>query len=197
MSSVSFFKRLFLITLLSVLVSALIGSCIFSPKEGKKTTPPKALWKDPINPSAVISNLEVAFNNRDIDFYERCMHKDYYWKSPSETDSLEESWPLTTDLRVMENMFKDTISFEFVANQNSFPVEEYGSNIPNIPQGSLVSTEHPNSIWYKYNYSITMNMSFKTKGEWQVNQYMTFVMVEEPKGYWSIIRWIDSTNLSD
>lgn len=195
MGSMIFFRRFISLALFSVLVCGILGSCIFSPKEGKKTDPPKPLWEDPINPGAVISNLEVAFNNKDIDFYEKCMHKDYYWMSPSQTDSLPESWPLTTDLRVVKDVFADAISFEFIANQNSFSVE-YGSNMENIPPGSQVSEEHPNSIWYKYNYSITMHINLKTYGEMQVNQYMTFVMVEEPKGYWSIIRWIDSTDLS-
>jgi hypothetical protein len=197
MVSVSFIKRFFPLALFSVLICALLGSCVFSPKEGKKTDAPKPLWEDPVNPGAVINNLQVAFYNRDIDFYEKCLHKDFYYYCPSETDSLPEYYPLSDELYVMKKIFNEAVSFELVANQNTSYVE-YGSNIQDIPQGERISTEHPNSIWWYFNYSITMNMTFKTKGEWEVqNEFMTFVMVEEPKGHWSIVRWNETTNLSE
>ena len=82
--------------------------------------------------------------------------------------------------------------------QSLFSLEkEYGKNVPDIPQGAEISDEHPDEIWYKYNYDITMDMSLKTFGEYRVHQFMTFVMVEDSEGLWSIIRWIDETNISE
>ncbi|MFC1560996.1 hypothetical protein ACFL4V_00810 [Candidatus Latescibacterota bacterium] len=171
-------------------------SCIFAPKEGKNNvSDTTGKWQDPIAPAIVIENLKVAFNDRDIDFYERCLHVDYFYESLSEIDSLDVSWSRSTDVRVMQNLFDDCIAFVFTPSSSSL-IKEYGINIPDKPDGALVSDEHPDEIWYIYNYDITMDLTFKTYGEMKVHQFMKFVMVESPENHWSIIRWIDETSLT-
>jgi len=56
-----------------------------------------------------------------------------------------------------------------------------------------VSNAHPDQIWYIYDYDISMDMIFVEFGDFKVQQYMKFVMVEDPPENWSIIRWIDDT----
>ncbi len=182
--------------ILSLIILTCMLSCIFSPKEGEKKENPPGKWQEPITPGIVIENLEVSFSNRDIDFYERCLHENYYYESPSESDSLNVSWSRSTDVRIVGYIFDDSISFVFTPSFFSLN-KEYGINVADIPQGADISEEHPDEIWYKYNYDITMDVSFKTFGEYRVHQFMTFVMVEDSDGHWSIIRWIDETNISE
>ena len=95
-------------------------SCIFSPKTGKKESTPTPQWLDPTSPRNVINNLQVAFNLRDIDFFERCLHENYYYISPSQTDS---------DVRVVH-----ISSSGLVANTTS---DAYGDYIfTDIPNGN-------------------------------------------------------------
>ncbi len=179
-----------------ILLLTLLVSCIFSPKEGKKTPTPVGKWQEPDSPGIVIENLIVSFNNLDVDFYERCLHEDYFYESLSEIDSLNvESWSRSTDVRVMEKLFDDCTSFIFTPSYVSLE-REYGSNIADIPDGARVSDEHPDQIWYRYNYDISMDVFLKTFGDYKVQQFMQFIMVEEPEGHWSIIRWLDETNIS-
>jgi hypothetical protein len=175
----------------------LSSSCIFAPKEGtKKDSETTGKWQEPILPQIVIENLKVSFNDRDIDFYERCLHEDYFYESPSEIDSLDVSWSRSTDVRVMQNLFDDCIACVFTPSSSSL-IKEYGINISDRPNGALVSEEHPDEIWYIYNYDISIDLTFKTYGEMKVHQFMKFAMVENPENHWSIIRWIDETSLTE
>ena len=180
-------SKILIIVLLLGIVSF---SCVFSPSEGKRNTTTTGKWEDPVTPSAVFRNMEMALTNHDIDFYEKCLHKDYYYLAPSDVDSLDERWSRSDEIKVMTLLFDDTIRCDFRASYLSVE-KEYGSNIPDIPEGAIVSDEHKDQIWYKYNYDITMYWNFKSHGEFQVQQFFQIVMVEEPKGQWSIIRWID------
>ena len=181
-------------------VLMLFMSCIFAPKEGEKRVDDTVgKWQDPVHPEIVIENLKVAFNDRDIDLYERCMHENYFYESISNTDSLNVTWSRSTDVSVMDNLFDDCLSFVFTPIQSSV-IFEYGSAIADtlhISGGALISDEHPNEIWRIYNYDISMDLSFKTHGEIRVHQFMKFVMVEDENEEWSIIRWIDETSLTE
>jgi hypothetical protein len=176
-----------------VILITFFFSCIFAPKEGQKIINPPGKWQEPITPGKVIENLKVAFSNLDIDFYERCLHEDYYYESPSQIDSLNvESWSRSTDVLLVEKIFDDCTTFVFTPSFVSLE-KEYGINIPDIPQGEKISDEHPDEIWYIYNYDISMDMYLKSYGDIKVQQFMKFVMVMDSEGLWSIIRWIDET----
>jgi len=184
--------------ILSVVIILIIASsCIFAPKEGEKRPNPPGKWQEPITPDIVVENMNVAFNDLDIDFYERCIHEDYFYDSPSEIDSLSvESWSRSTDVRVMGNIFDDCTSIVYTPIYIS-QVKEYGKNVPDIPQGAEISEGHPNQIWYKYNYNISIDLYSRKYGELKVQQFMIYIFVEDPKNHWSIIRWIDETGLTD
>jgi len=179
-----------------VLTLAFFFSCIFAPKEGERKPGYSGKWQDPITPRKVIENLSVSFSNLDIDFYERCLHENYYYESPSEIDSLNvESWSRSTDVLVVEKIFDDCTTFIFTPSLVSL-VKEYGVNVPDIPTGEKVSDEHPDEIWYMYNYDISMDLYLKSYGDIKVQQFMKFIMVEDSEGRWSIIRWIDETPIT-
>ncbi|MFC1511932.1 hypothetical protein ACFL5H_01905 [Candidatus Latescibacterota bacterium] len=182
---------------LYLLTSAFLAtglSCIFAPAEGQRESDVAVgKWQEPITPGVVIENLKVAFNDRDIDLYERCLHPDYFYESPSETDSLNvESWSRSHDVMVMGKLLDQCTAFIFTPVLQKL-VKEYGANMEDIPAGVTVSNEHPDQIWYIYDYDISMDMIFVEYGDFKVQQYMKFVMVEDPPGAWSIIRWIDDT----
>ena len=185
-----------LLIIVVILSTALIFSCIFAPKEGQRKFNPPGKWQDPITPGKVIENLKVSFSNLDIDFYERCLHEDYYYENPSEIDSLNvESWSRSTDVLIVGKIFDDCTTFVFTPSLVSL-VKEYGINVEDIPPGEKVSDEHSDEIWYIYNYDISMDLYLKSYGDINVQQFMKFVMVEDSKGRWSIIRWIDETPIT-
>ena len=173
-------------------------SCIFAPKEGERKTPASTgKWQDPIAPEVVIDNLKVAFNDRDIDLFERCLHPDYFYESPSEIDSLEVKLARSEEVQIIGRIFDDCTAFVFTTSAYSM-IKEYGSNFQDedIPQGSNKSDEHPDDIWYIYTYDISMDLYLKTYGDQKVQQFMKFVLVEDQENHWSIIRWIDETSIT-
>lgn len=187
--------KIFLI-IVNTLLFTFSFSCIFAPKEGQRKPNPPGKWQEPITPGIVIENLKVSFSDLDIDFYERCLHENYYYESPSEIDSLNvESWSYSTDVFVVGNIFDDCTTFVFMPSFVSL-IKEYGVNVPDIPPGEKVSDEHPNKIWYIYNYDISMDLYLKSYGDIKIQQFMKFVMVEDPESHWSIIRWIDETPIT-
>ncbi len=176
-----------------LVIFALLFSCIFAPKEGERKTPASTgKWQDPIAPEVVIENLKVAFNDRDIDLFERCLHPDYFYESPSEIDSLDVRWARSEEVRIVGEIFDDCTAFVFNTSTYS-NIKEYGSNIQYPPPGSEISDEHPDDIWYIFTYDISMDLYLKTYGDLKVQQFMEFVLVEDPENHWSIIRWIDET----
>lgn len=187
--------KIFLI-IVNTLLFTFSFSCIFAPKEGQRKPNPPGKWQEPITPGIVIENLKVSFSDLDIDFYERCLHENYYYESPSEIDSLNvESWSYSTDVFVVGKIFDDCTTFVFMPSFVSL-IKEYGVNVPDIPPGEKVSDEHPNKIWYIYNYDISMDLYLKSYGDIKIQQFMKFVMVEDPESHWSIIRWIDETPIT-
>lgn len=183
----------FLITA-CIVACFVVHSCIFSPDKGDDERPPdNRVFVDPTTPKLVIQNLEVSFTQLEHDWYERCLHENYFYESPSKTDELDLRWGRTEEVQVIENMMTDCTQFIFTASEIG-SYEEWGSKVPNIPQGYEVSEEHPNEIWYVYNYLVTMDIFTKTYGDFQVKQDMKFKMVHDPETkLYSIIRWIDET----
>ena len=180
---------------LAAMLPAVLGlSCIFAPPVGERELGESiGKWQEPITPGIVIENLKVAFNDRDVDLYEQCLHPDYFYESVSDTDSLNvDSWSRSRDVVVMGNLFDQCTAFIFTPVEQKM-VKEYGTNIENIPPGAVISEHHPDAVWYVYEYYISMDMFFPEYGDFKVQQYMKFAMVEDPAGYWSIIRWLDDT----
>ncbi len=177
-----------------IVISVLLQSCIFSPDKGNDEQPPdNRVFVDPTTPKLVIQNIEVSFNQLEYNWYERCLHENFFWESPSKVDELDLRWGRTEEVQVIENLLADCTQFIFTASEIS-SYEEWGSNLDNIPQGYPVSEEHPNEVWYVYNYLVTMDIFTKTYGDFQVRQDMKFKIVQDAETkLYSIIRWIDET----
>lgn len=179
------------------IIVIVVSSCIFSPDSGKKTQKPTQQWQEPTSPSIVIKNLEVAFNETDIDFYERCLNENFYYRSPSNTDELDIYWSRSQEIQTMRRLFAGCREFIFTPSQIRI-YEEYGANVSNIPDGAMLDEngEHPNEIWIVCDYYITMDIFFNELGSFKVQQDMKFKMVENPKTHlYSIIRWVDDTQI--
>ncbi|MCE5248773.1 hypothetical protein LLG96_00995 [bacterium] len=180
--------------LTTLVVSFLIGSCIFSPKEGKEDNPvDNGAFEDPVTPQKVIENLKVSFSHLEVDWYEKCLHENFFWESPSKTDELDVRWSRSEELHVIDRLMQDCTAFIFSAHEIS-SYEEWGSNMDPLPDGAIVSEDHPNEIWYVYNYTIDMDIFTRTYGDFKVHQDMQFKMVKDPDTkLYSVIRWIDIT----
>ena len=187
----------FIVSSFIVFVFTCSLSCIFSPKTGKKGSQPEGQWVDPTTPRKVVNNLQVAFNQLDIDFFERCLHENYFYRSPSNIDSLDIAWPRSEDVRIVGNIMKDCREIIFIPSEISI-YEEYGSNRTDRPEDAALDTqnEHPDDIWYICSYYITMDLFSNTFGNLKVQQDMKFKMVENPETHrYSIIRWLDENPL--
>lgn len=191
----SYMKLKISVALLLVLFTA--SSCLFSPKPGKKTPGPAQQWQEPTSPSIVIKNLEVAFTQLDIDFYERCLNENFFYRSPSNIDELDIYWSRSQEIQTMRRLFDECREFIFTPSEIHV-YEEYGKNVPNIPDGAIVDEngDHPNDIWIVCDYYITMDIFFNQLGTFKVQQDMKFKMVEDQTSHlYSIIRWVDDTQI--
>ena len=170
------------------------SSCIFSPKKGSGEKPPdNGVFQKPTQARTVIDNLQVSFSHLEPDWYEQCLHENFFYEVPSKTDELDIRWPRSDDMRIIRNMFDDCTTFVFNGSEIS-SYREWGKDVPDIPDGAEVVTEHPDEVWYVYNYMIDMDIFTKTYGNFKVYQDMQFKMVKDTlTGYYSIIRWIDIT----
>ena len=184
------FSAVFIIAIAGVFSS----SCIFSPDKGTETNEPDTgTFQKPIKALTVIENLKVSFSHLEPDWYEQCLNENFFYEVPSKTDELDVRWPRSDDIRIIRNMFADCTAFVFTGSEIS-SYKEWGQNIPDIPNGAEVSLEHPDDIWYVYNYTIDMDIFTRSYGNFKVHQDMQFKMVKDPDtGYYSIIRWIDIT----
>ncbi len=173
-------------------------SCIFSPDTGEKSPKPPQQWEEPTTPRKVIKNLEVAFDQLDIDFFERCLHENYYYRSPSDTDEFDLYWSRSEEVMAVGNVMDGCREIIFTPSEIRI-YEEYGSNVPNKPDGAIIddSGEHPDDIWYICDYYITMDIFTKELGDFKVQQDMHFKMVQDPETeLFSIIRWVDDNQLT-
>jgi hypothetical protein len=185
--------RYFIRLLIIVFLLCNVNSCIFSPKTGEKGTTPTGQWETPTTPRKVVNNLQVAFDRRDVNLYERCLHENYFYISPSYIDSLDINWPRSDDVRAVENVMNNCTKIVFTPLEISI-VEEYGKDVPNIPDGKTIVDDHPTEIWWVCTYYVTMDVFTKDYGEMLVKQDMKYKMVEDTAThYYSIIRWIDET----
>jgi len=172
-------------------------SCIFSPDPGKKSEKPHHQWIEPTTPSNVIKNLEMAFTQRDIDFYERCLHPDFFYRSPSEVDELDIYWSRSVEIATMRKLFEECREFIITPVQINI-YEEYGKNYPDIPDRAIIDSndDHPNDVWIICDYYITMDIFFNQLGDFKVQQDMKFKIVEDTDTHlFSIIRWVDDTQI--
>ncbi len=170
-------------------------SCIFSPKTGKKKSSPTPQELVPTSPRNVINNLQVAFNLRDIDFFERCLHEDYYYISPSLIDSLDIQWSYSDDILAVRGVMEKSREIIFTPSEINI-YEEYGANVPNIPETAILETgnEHPDDIWWICDYYITIDIFTNDYGDFKAQQDMKFKMVEDTETkLYSIIQWYDET----
>ena len=171
-----------------------LQSCIFSTDEGDGGgNPDERVFEDPTTPSLVIQNLEVSFSHLEPDWYERCLHENFIYEVEDKTDENPLRWARDDEIKTIKNLMSDCTQFIFTASENS-SYEEWGSEVPDPPTGTQVSEEHPNEIWYIFDYLVTMNIFTKTYGDFQVKQDMIFKMVKDSDtGFYSIISWVDVT----
>ena len=191
-----FRKRLQLsiyVVIISVL-SVVPVSCIFNPDNGDDDNHQvDGKLQTPTQPGIVVENLKVAFQQLEPDWYEQCLHPNYFYESPPVLD--EDPWkvPRSEEVAIITRMMEDCKQFHFTANHlSSYP--EYGIDIEDKPDGVAVSQEHPDEIWYVYNYNITMEVYTNSHGDFRIPQNVQFKMVKDPDTeLYSIIRWYDLT----
>ena len=188
------------IMLATILLAAILGSsCIFSPDTGKKEEKPAGQWVEPTTPRKVIANLVASFDLLNIEFFDRSLHANYYYRSPSNVDELDIYWSKSEDRQAVESLMDKSEEIIFTPSEINV-YEEYGKNVTPRPDGANLDTneEHPDDIWYICEYYITIDIFSKDLGEFKVQQDMKFKMVEDKTTHlYSIIRWVDENPLTE
>ncbi len=177
-----------------VLLSLIIGACIFSPDKGNETIQADNRIKVAASPDSVVHNLKVAFDQLDVEVYRNCLNDNYFYVSRSEVDDQEIRWNKSEDVRVVENVINGSTKFVFQAVEHSRYLE-YGENCPDKPQGASISPDHPDEIWTIIRYTVDMQIFTKQHGDIEVHQFMDFKFREDQNGLWSIVEWNDMTNM--
>ncbi len=186
-------KLRFFLALACVMV--LSASCVFSPKSENGGDDPTGKWEEPVSPEKVLNNLELAFDDLNVEFYRKCLNDNYFYLSRSEVDNIDIRWNKSEDVSTIDNIMKGSTKFVFQAVENSTH-EEYGKDYPpeKIPDGAVVVDDHPNEMWVVVNYIVDMEIFTKTKGDYRVHQYMEFKFIKDSENHYSIILWNDLTN---
>ena len=180
--------------LITLFMTFCLGSCIFSPKKGSDDGPVEnGVMQEPTRARTVIENLKVAFSHLEHDWYEQSLHPNFFYEVPSKTDELDIRWSRSEDTQTIESLMEDCTAFVFNPSEIS-SYKEWGKNVDDIPDGAEIVEDHPDEIWYVYNYTVDMDIFTRTYGDFKVHQDMQFKMViDNDTGLYSIIRWIDQT----
>lgn len=197
-------RQIFISTVVCCTVMMTLFSCTnpFAPPE-RKGGSSRTVLKKQTHPDSTFSNMDYAFNNRDIRAYEDCLDETYWWSSPSESgvdDEIGKGWGRAEDVRIAGKIFDyfTTIQYTLHAGQSW---SEYGKNV--VPENLLptdrIVDEHPDEVWQVYLRPVELYLFTDKEGlnGFFVQEYFEIKMRKNPKtGLWVIVRWIDHAELS-
>jgi hypothetical protein len=112
-----------------VAVLIIFTGCLFSPPEEQPPQPPPEMT----SPKNVLTNIEIAYNNRNIDLYKSALSPNFVFyfdpndvgqSPPGKTYKIPESWSYTEDWDATNNMFEGAHSISLQINKDNVGVPE-------------------------------------------------------------------------
>ncbi len=178
-----------LITAAAATAAALIFTgCLFDP-------PPDVPPQQPVkmtSPVNVLKNIEIAYNQRNIDLYKRALSPNFVFyfdprdvgeSPPGKTYIIPESWSYTEDWQATNNMFNKAYSINLKISTGKVgepEAEENTYEAQNIDISLLVMIDELNGFISDQGYC---NFEFE--------KYKN----EESQDRWRLTKWWDRTSL--
>ncbi len=163
-----------------------LAGCIFSPPPGTVEQPPPEMT----TPANVLKNIEVAYNQRDINYYKNALSTNFVFyfdpndvgsKVPGSTYIIPDSWSYTDDWQATNNMFQKAYSIDLT-----------------IPTGSVGEPPPGAKIYTAENISINLKVMIDETNGYITNKgYCNFEFEKytnnEGKVRWRLTKWWDHT----
>jgi len=120
-------------------VLLLFTGCLFSPPEEQPPLPPVEMT----SPKNVLTNIEIAYNRRDIELYKSALSPNFVFyfdpddvgqKPPGSSYEIPESWTYTEDWTATRTMFEQAHSISLAINK--YVVEDP------VPEATIFKAEN-------------------------------------------------------
>jgi len=144
-------KRSILVCILALFVAG-VSSCILDPSQDDGGgDPPLPPIKNLTQKEDVITNMELAYNNRKIDWYNGLLDKNFtfFLSSGDVGGGLPAQWDRAEELLLNQRLFDK--------NYDALPCQSISMDIRLEDGGTWVEVVQPTETWYK----ITLHYDFK------------------------------------
>ncbi len=195
-------KRVVVLALLGIFVLA-FNSCILDPKEGKDPPKPVGNYKDlSLERDNVLFNLEKAYNERNIDQYNKLLDEDFvfHFSNLDVKNGVVDvtQWDRAAEYNANKNMFDPGFTKPGVDPVSSISLEL--TYVPGDDNWSVMDppdpVKYPDEKWYEKiaNYTLTVKAG---ASEYQgINIQASYVVrraTVDGKSFWRIVAWRDDT----
>ena len=178
-------------------------SCSDDPVRTKKPVPTKKTYQDLTQRDHVLNNLELCYNEQNIDEYERLLDDPNFIYYFSETDFAEgrtpELWGRAEDIQRQGKMFDQNYTGEYkvisIKLSLQYPAGQWIETIPD-------QDKFPGEVWYYK--SVIYNLTLVAEGQpenWtfvrqNIKALFTVRQTEvEGKQIWRIVEWRDDVDI--
>lgn len=172
-----------------LLLAAALALTTLACFEGEETTPPPKRF-EPSSPVNVLKNVEIAFNNRDINLLKAMLSEDFvFYFDPDDVGQhppgsqyvIPESWSRAEFLKAVANMFAkaNQISLSIETAEVGEPAREETEYLAeNVPAELLVMVDELNGFIAESTPTFAFE-SYRTEGG---------------EKYWRLTKWWDRTS---
>lgn len=154
-------------------VSLLVGCSLFEPRQPEPPTGQEGRWNAPVSPGVVISNLEYAFEDQNIENYMTAFASDFVFTADDRDTLLFPSgtfsdWDYSVEREVAARIFDDADWIDLAFTD------------------SLVDSTAERADFYE-NYEFTVSAQNPIYGR----GLALFYLRREEDGYWAVFEWRD------
>ncbi|RKY64014.1 MAG: hypothetical protein DRP99_02945 [Candidatus Latescibacterota bacterium] len=150
-------------------------------------------------PESTLEALDYAMNHKDIEWYDRVLDEDYWFREPNEyDDELDKGWGKEEDVEMVGKVFKyfDVFEYKLLGGRK---YREFGSgtDLSKMEEGDVALTpedpdDHPGEVWVVFSRPVDMYMyNYADDKGYKVNQLFEIKLRKGKDGLWRIVRWTD------
>jgi len=190
-------KRIILILLSLIVIAGLTTSCILDPKEQKEgdDTKPPVVFKDLQERDDVLFNLELAYNERRYDEYDKLLDDNFTfifseWDYDNEEVEFEQ-WDRVSEVRANLKILDQGLGGGKRVISIDLSVDYAEDNWTELPENE----DHPGESWYTQ--IVDYNLTIKTADDWEhrangLQAKFTIRWAATGDGeHWRVILWQD------
>jgi hypothetical protein len=189
------FKRTTLWLIVLVVAAGLTTSCILDPKEEKVGDPPAPVeFKDLSEKDHLLFNLELAYNERDMDRYAELLDDNFtfYFSDADYNDPdhpTPQQWNRDTEIGANSRILNRDLPGDNKVVSIDLKLGYVADNWTEEPENQV----HPGESWYRK--TVDYDLRINTAASWELKaldkKAQFTVRWDEDKGMWQIVMWHD------